>query len=387
MIEIRAAATPQVFTRDRLTWLAYLALGYYAYLLNGLGPATPFLRNDLGLSYTLSSLHFSAFAAGILVAGASSSAITRAIGRRRTFWLGAWGMAAGTLLLLIGRHPAVTIAGALSMGTLGSLLLVTIPAALADHHGQHRPIAITEANVVASLVSSLAPAAIGFFAAAGPGWRTALLLPLGAVLALTALFRGEPMPNALPAADADAPRGGLPRGYWLLWSVLTLSVAAEFCMVFWSAAFLEAEVGLPRSGAALATSVFLGGLVVGRLAGSRLVRRIASRRLVLGALGVSLGGFLLFWLGGAPLPAVVGLALTGLGIANLYPLVLSLAVGAAPGQTDLASARASLASGVAILALPLLLGGLADLLSLRAAYGIVPLLLALAALLLSAGRR
>jgi fucose permease len=69
------------------------------------------------------------------------------------------------------------------------------------------------------------------------------------------------------------------------------------------------------------------------------------------------------------------LFLTGLGVANLYPLLLSLAIGAADGDTVQASARATLASGTAILALPLILGGFADTVGIRLAFGVVLVLL------------
>jgi fucose permease len=69
------------------------------------------------------------------------------------------------------------------------------------------------------------------------------------------------------------------------------------------------------------------------------------------------------------------LFITGLGVANLYPLILSLAISAAPGKTVQAGARATLASGTAILALPLVLGRLADSAGIRFAYAVVLLLL------------
>ena len=56
----------QTFRRDRFTWLLYLVLAFYGYFINILGPITPFLRSELGLSYTVSSLHFAAFAVGML---------------------------------------------------------------------------------------------------------------------------------------------------------------------------------------------------------------------------------------------------------------------------------------------------------------------------------
>jgi hypothetical protein len=52
-----------------------------------------------------------------------------------------------------------------------------------------------------------------------------------------------------------------------------------------------------------------------------------------------------------------------------------LTIGAANGNTVQASARTTLASGTAILVLPLALGRLADAVGIRSAYGVVLLLL------------
>ncbi len=72
---------------------------------------------------------------------------------------------------------------------------------------------------------------------------------------------------------------------------------------------------------------------------------------------------------------MAGLFITGLGVANFYPLILSLAIGAANGDTTQAGARATLASGTAILILPMALGSLADSTDIHQAYGIVVILL------------
>ena len=71
--------------------------------------------------------------------------------------------------------------------------------------------------------------------------------------------------------------------------------------------------------------------------------------------------------------AVLGLFVAGIGVANLYPLIVALALGAAPGQSNEAGARLTFASGTAILAAPLLLGTLADAVGIRLAYGVVPI--------------
>lgn len=87
------------------------------------------------------------------------------------------------------------------------------------------------------------------------------------------------------------------------------------------------------------------------------------------------GGFLIFWMTGSILLGEIGLFLTGLGVASLYPMILSLAIGSAGNNTVQAGARATLASGTAILALPLVLGRLADVVGIRPAYGVVVILL------------
>jgi fucose permease len=81
---------------------------------------------------------------------------------------------------------------------------------------------------------------------------------------------------------------------------------------------------------------------------------------------------------------MLGLFITGLGVASMYPMILSLVIGSAGGSTVEASAFSSLASGVAILFLPLILGRLADAVGIHSAYLIVLLLLAIAFVIIQA---
>ncbi|OQA43563.1 MAG: putative transporter [Chloroflexi bacterium ADurb.Bin325] len=363
------------FTRDRFTWLAYLFLAFYGYFLNVLGPITPYLKAELGLSYTVSSLHFTAFATGILAVGLVGHVLIRRVGRAAALWIGAFGMSLGALLLLAGRSPVVTIAAAFCTGLVGSLILAIVPAALADRHGEGRAIALSEANVIASIACALAPLMVGWAAGLPGGWRLALALAAGAPILMYLGFRRATPPPAAAAAAQRAARA-LPRGYWVYWAALMLAVSIEFCMIFWSADYLETGLGLRRVDAVQAVSLFLVGMIVGRLAGSRLVQRYPARGLVLASTLVAAAGFLLFWTTGDAALGLLGLTIAGLGVASLYPLILALALGAAGADTVQAGARATLASGTAILALPLVLGRLADLAGIRPAYGVVAVLLA-----------
>ncbi|MEW5868496.1 MAG: MFS transporter [Chloroflexota bacterium] len=366
----------QPFRRTSFTWLAYFLLAFYGYFLNILGPITPFLKDELQLTYTISSLHFTAFAVGMLIVGLFGHGLVQRLGRWRSFWLGAAGLSLGGLLLIAGRTPLVTIGAAFCMGVIGSLILPIVASALSDEHGEQRAVAYSEANVVASLISAAAPLLVGFFARSAGSWRLALGLPALAPLLLFLGFRkARPPAPASSRPDLASGRNSLPGLFWLLWVALVLGVAVEFCMISWSADYLENVLGMPQVAAAQSVSLFLAGMIVGRLAASRLVQRFAPRRVVSASVLLAGAGFLVYWLTTSIPLGLGGLFVTGLGVASLYPLILALALGAARGETVQASARTTLASGAAILALPLVLGRLADAITIRPAYAVVALLL------------
>ncbi len=374
-----ALAATAPFRRDRFTWLAYLMLGFYAYLEAALGPLMPFLRSELGLSYTVGSLHFSAFALGTILGGLAGERVLRRWGRSLAFWGGAAGMAAGAVLLALGHLAALTIAGAFLMGALGALLLVTIQATLADHHGERRATALTEANILASVGATLVPLFIGGFQNAGLGWRAALYLMVPALLLFVLFFRRVAFPGATqPANTSASSTRPLPLAFWAYWLVVVLCVSVEWCIVFWGANFLESVVGLQKVLASTLMSLFFLAELTGRIGASWLTRSMRSTRLLLGALGITILGFPLFWL--APLAPlnVIGLFLAGLGIANLFPLTLSVAVGIDPAQSNAASARISFGVGIALLVAPLALGWAADQIGILHAYSLVAVLLTLA---------
>ena len=367
----------QTFHRDRSTWLAYLSLAFYGYFLNVLGPITPFLKDELQLSYTVSSFHFTAFAVGILLIGLGGHLMIQRLGPQRSLWLGIFGMSLSALLLLAGTGPVVTIGASFLMGWIGSLILAIVPAALSNQHDELRTIALSEANVIASVFSTCAPLTVGLFAHSLGNWRWALGLVALTPILMFMIFKKDFSSTRTSISGVPTPANHpLPALFWVYWTGIFLGVSVEFCMVFWSADYAENVLGLIRTNAAQAVSLFLAAMILGRILGSRLVQRFSARTIVTISILIASVGFLLFWKGGSDLISLSGLFITGLGVASLYPLILSLAIGAANGNTVQAGARATLASGTAILALPLALGGLADMVGIQSAYGLVIVLLA-----------
>lgn len=365
------------FVRDKRTWAAYLLLGLFAYLETAIGPAMPFLRERLDLGYAVASLHFFAFAAGAIIVGLTGERWMPRVGRSRALWGGLGGMVVGALLIALSPVVAGTILGALVMGSLGTCSLMANQAVLSDVHGEQRAIALLESNVAATTMAILAPLVIGGFAATRFGWQAGIVAALPWLVVLWLVFHGVSLPPARPVERQHGGGTNLPTAFWWLALVLFLVSAVEWCIAYWGAEFLASVVGLGSATAATAMSIFFVAMAAGRILGSRLVRRYPAMPLLLVAIAIALVGFLMYWLAAAPGVSLTGLFIAGFGIANFYPLTVSVATGAAPHLIDRATARLAVANGLALLVAPLAVGALADLAGMRLGFGIVlPLLLA-----------
>lgn len=372
------------FRRDRLTWIAYALLGWFAYLQASPGLVVPHLRDELDLGYTAGGLHVAGFAAGSVLAGLIAGRLETTLNRRNVFWLSTAGMAAGTIVLTAGHSAPVTIGALTVMGVTGALLLITIQAALSDRHQERRTIALTEANVAASLAYVILAGALSLAAATGLGWRVALLAVLAIPPLAYALGRREPIETP-PRAPAD--RGGLPARFWIATAMLFCTTGAEWCVTGWGASFVEEAAHVSADTAVAVMAAYFAGVLAGRTLGSALARRHAPEKLLVAALITTAAGFAVLWPATAPATATVGLLILGLGLGNLFPLGLSLTVGLAPDRSQLASGRAILVTSAAVLLAPLTVGALADATSLTAALAVVPAALALAAVGLAAVTR
>jgi fucose permease len=153
------------------------------------------------------------------------------------------------------------------------------------------------------------------------------------------------------------------------------------------ASFVEDAADVSTDTAVALMAGYFGGVVAGRSLGSRLARRHDPARLLALALAVAAAGFAVLWPSTGPAQALVGLTLLGIGLGNLFPMGLSVTVTLAPGQAVLASGRAVAMTSFAVLLAPLTVGTLADATSLKAALGVLPVILALAAAALTLVRR
>jgi predicted MFS family arabinose efflux permease len=384
---------PPEFVRTRLTWLTYAQLAVFGYFLYGFGPSVPLQRDDLHVSSAIGGLHGTALATGSTLAGLTFAALSRRVGRTGTLRVGLLGLAAGTLLYCLVPLLPVTLGGALVCGLFGSYVVTGSVVVLSAAHGPAGAAAISESNAAAAAAGLVAPLLLGAGAALGIGWQSGLLLAAVFALVVWVLSvwvarhptdptgaEGGPVDRA-----ADLP-GPLPAAFWLAWVVTLLCIGVEFCMTFWAADELREQAGASPAAATAGITAIVGGMFAGRLLGGRLALRVGPGRLLLAAVAVTLVGFAAFWLSAAPVAALAGLVVIGLGISLQYPLGTVRAVAASAGRPDRAAGRLSIAAGLASGIAPFVLGALADRIGTHAAFLLVPALLVAAAVGVLLGR-
>ncbi len=167
----------------------------------------------------------------------------------------------------------------------------------------------------------------------------------------------------------DAPLFALPSGVLLLVGVMAFCAAlGEGAMADWSAVYLRDVAGVTESRAALGYAVFSVAMVVVRLAGDQIIRRLGP--VMAARIGgvFAVAGSLTVVLAPALATALPGFALMGVGYAVIMPLAFSRAANdpnIPPGQA-LASV-ATLGYGGMLLGPPVI-GALAGLVSLRLSF-------------------
>ncbi|MFI0039418.1 MFS transporter [Streptomyces mutabilis] len=220
------------------------------------------------------------------------------------------------------------------------------------------------------------------------------LLSLTVIGLLVTLFAGRALLSCAPAAPPDgaARDKGAPRRLdrrtrrlVITFGLIALCTAyGEGAMADWGALHLEQDLGASPGLAAAGYSCFALAMTVGRLTGTTLLERLGRTTAVVAGGTTAVAGMLLGSLAPSVWAALFGFAVTGLGLANIFPVAVERA-GALGGPAGVATAS-TLGYGGMLLGPPAI-GFMADWFSLPAALTSVAALAAVAVLVAVATRR
>ena len=280
------------------------------------------------------------------------------------------------------RDLAVLVAALACYGAVAGLLDVSMNACGAKLELAYgRPI-LSSLHAGYS-IAGLAGAGIGGLSA----WLGAAPLPTfaaaGVALIVGGLFAGPRMIIPLPAPRPGHPEDTPPRSpgqisvvIWVLGLLALAGQVGEGSAGDWSAVYLHVNLGTSASVAAAGLAAFSITMAAGRVAGDRLAARFGSVALVRASglvAGLGLAAGLLIR---SPAAAIAGFALLGVGLAGIFPQIVSSAVRLDPAHAGRNIGRIAAVAYSGLLGGPVAIGAAASGVGLRDAL-LIPAALAL----------
>jgi MFS family permease len=194
------------------------------------------------------------------------------------------------------------------------------------------------------------------------------LVPLGAVILAAA---NTPfLPVALSWARGE---GKLYKNVPLLLVALVVALAflTEAAMEHWSGVYLRNTLALPALVGASGVTVYHASMAAGRLISAGIIVRFGNRLALQAAVLLTAIGMALALVARAPILIVCGFLVVGVALSAVVPIALSVAGSMLPERAGAASSVVTTVGYGGFLLGPILVGVLAEVLSLRVALGIV----------------
>jgi predicted MFS family arabinose efflux permease len=369
--------TSAAYKRDRVFWLLALQTGVFGIFMGGFGPALPLLREDQGVSAAVAGLHGTALGAASIIAGYLNARVVHKLGRYKSIWLGLTVFNSGALAFIILPDAWQTITAILIAGIGLSMTVNNSFTYLSAHYKENSARAVSQANGVNSFFVLIGNFIVGMIAGTQFSWRLGLLLSIPFAIMLYLLLGRQHNPEHIPD-EAGRQKGPLSTKYWLSWTGLLFTIAAEFAIAFWGAALFREKTGLSAATSTTLVLAFPLGMMFGRWFGTYLFPQLSIDSRLKAIIALQGLGFMVFWSSVIPVASFLALFVVGLGTSMQFALSSLRLISFEPTKPDLAMGTSSYSAGIAIGLSPLFLGFLADQFGIVNGFLLVPVLVALA---------
>ena len=372
---------PQFITRDKYFWTIALQTVVVNFFLGSFGPAQPLLRADQGTSLTIAGLHGTSLGLASILAGLANPHLAHRFGRAKTGWIGMGIFSLGLSIFVAASAVPLTIGAALITGFGTSTIINNFVTSMNGHYGKLAPVAITQANAIASCGYVTGTLVVGSIANNYRDyWRFGMLLALPLAAYLFFIMRDK-SPEVHVPSEHGPQSGKLSGAFWLAWIGFVACISSEFATSFWAAALV---IDRTESSPAISTLVIaaLGtGMGLGRWYWGKILKRWHLDVQLKIIIAIQFVGFSVLWFSHNLLISFFSLFVAGLGISSQFALASLRLIGLSDKRPDLAIGKSSLAAGVAIGGAPFALGLLGDHLGISRAYIMVPILIVISFLI------
>lgn len=365
---------PEVHSATRLRAARWATRAQFL-LFGGLGGLwgvhIPAVKSHYGLDASALSLALLALAAGAVLCLTQAGRVIARVGARAAALMSGVVMAAALAAILMPSDYALLIALALVFGASIAQFDVAINAegseleaisgkkVMSGFHGMFSLGGMAGAGLGALLIRADVPPALQL-AAAGA-------VMVGMVAVACAFMLPVRPADATPGVGYRLPRGALA----VLGGLAAVGLLAEGAIYDWSVLYLQDEVGAPPALAALGFASFSAAMAATRFAGDALRTHVSAQRLLAASGLLAAGAMAVVLLTRQPIVALIGLAVVGVGFANVVP-ILFMAASRVPGVAPAQGIAAASSIGYfGMVVGPPLVGGIAHGSSLSWGLGVV----------------
>ena len=323
------------------------------------------VSDDMNLSATIAQLIPSAAFLWFLLLSVPVGVLQSRLGKKRMLNIGMGVTAIGLVVPFLFYKFGMVLFGFALLGIGNTIVQVSANPLLVDVVPGNRTSSFLSFSQFIKAVGSMlgAPLAV-LFAARFGDWKL-LFLVFGVVSVLSVIWLGS---VKIDETKVESVRATFSSSFKLLGnSFIFLMVLSIFIVVGVdvgfnsnSGQFLMKQFGIEQAAAESGRSIYFFGRMLGTFAGAIMLTRISSRKFFMWTSLLGILFLVLILLIKSPAVAWVLVFLIGLAVANIWPLVFSIAVSKYPARSNEISGLMMMAiSGGAVI--PLLIGWVSDL--------------------------
>jgi MFS transporter, FHS family, L-fucose permease len=322
------------------------------------------VSKDMSLSSTLAQLIPSAAFLWFLLLSVPVGVLQARLGKRFMLNVGMIITAIGLLFPFLHYSFTIVLVGFALLGIGNTIVQVSANPLLVDVvPGNRTSSFLSFSQFVKAIGSMLGAPLAGFFALKFGDWKL-LFLVFGVISLLTVLWLGS---VKIEESKQESQKVSLSSSFKLLGNGFILLMVLSIFLVVGvdvgfnsnSGQFLIKHFGIDQTAAESGRSVYFFGRMLGTFAGAIMLAKISSRKFFMWTSVLGIICLVLILLAKSTAMAWVLVFLIGLAVANIWPLVFSIAVGKYPDRTNEISGLMMMAiSGGAVI--PLLIGWVSD---------------------------
>lgn len=313
-----------------IIYMAFISLGLPDSLL---GSAWPVMYGQLGVPLSYMGLISMIISAGTIVSSFASDFLTRKLGT-------------GLVTAISVFMTAAALFGFSAAGSFAALCVIAVPyglgagavdAALNNYVALHYSSKhMSWLHCFWGVGAAVSPYIMGFCLTSGAGWQKGYLSVSIIQIVLTAiLFLSLPMWKKRTSGTDGASEGesaakplGLKGAFKIKGVPFVLAAFFCYCSMeatagLWASSYLKEYRGTSEETAAMFASLFYLGITLGRFICGFVADRFGDKKMVrIGVIGAIFGIVLIILPLGTDIFALVGLVVTGVGCAPVYPSII-----------------------------------------------------------------